>query len=129
MEAQMLDGACLGTNDIARAGRFYDAVLAQAGLTRLVDGDQEIGYGPEGGPCCLYIVTPFDGRPATWGNGTQMMFRADNPAAVDAFHRTAMELGGLDEGAPGPRSYSAGYYGAYCRDPDGNKLHVRHLGK
>ena len=124
----MLDGACLGTNDIARAGRFYDAVLAHAGLVRGYSDEHEIGYGPEGGRLCLYIVTPYDGRPATWGNGTQMMFRAASQAEVDAFHRTALEMGGLDEGAPGPRDYAPGYYGAYCRDLDGNKLHVRHLG-
>lgn len=120
----MLKSACLGSNDIARSGRFYDAVLAPVGLTRLYDSARELGYGPAGGAVCLWVLTPFDGRPATWGNGTQLIFGAPDKAAVDAFHRAAMEQGGVDEGAPGPRDYRPGYYGAYCRDPDGNKLHA-----
>jgi catechol 2,3-dioxygenase-like lactoylglutathione lyase family enzyme len=124
----MLLGVCLGTRDLTRAGRFYDAVLAHVGLTRSFENDSEIGYGPPDGPRCFWVLTPFDGRPATWGNGTQVTFRADSRAAVDAFHRTTLEHGGTDEGAPGPRSYRPGYYGAYCRDPDGNKLHVMHDG-
>lgn len=120
--------ACLGTNDIARAREFYDAVLATLGQVRTMTLDHELGYGPEGSERrILYVVTPYDGRPATWGNGTQISFRAPSREAVDAFHAAAVAGGGLDEGAPGPRDYRPGYYGAYCRDPDGNKLHVVHL--
>ena len=120
----MLKSACLGTNDLARAGRFYDRVLATLGLVRTFAGEHEIGYGPEGGGSCLYVLTPYDGRPATWGNGTQLIFGAASQEAVHAFHAAALAEGGMDEGAPGPRDYAPGYYGAYCRDPDGNKLHV-----
>jgi catechol 2,3-dioxygenase-like lactoylglutathione lyase family enzyme len=124
----MLHGVCLGTNDLARAGRFYDTVLPIVGLVRGFENDREIGYGPKGGPRCFWVLTPYDGRPATWGNGTQVTFRAPDRAAVDAFHTAALAQGGRDEGAPGPRDYRPGYYGAYCRDPDGNKLHVMHDG-
>ena len=120
----MLSSACLGTNDLARAGRFYDAVLAPLGLVRSYEDDREIGFGPEGAKPCLWILKPYDGRPATWGNGTQLIFSAETTEAVHAFHAAALAHGGMDEGAPGPRDYGPGYYGAYCRDPDGNKLHV-----
>jgi catechol 2,3-dioxygenase-like lactoylglutathione lyase family enzyme len=120
----MLLGACLGTNDLDRAGRFYDAVLVHIGLARTFQDDREIGYGPPGGDSSFWVLTPHDGRPATWGNGTQITFRAPSREAADAFHSSAVAHGGTDEGAPGPRDYRPGYYGAYCRDPDGNKLHV-----
>lgn len=120
----MLTSACLGTNDRARAVRFYDAVLGHLDIVRIFETDDEIGYGPSGGAPSLYIVKPYDGRPATWGNGTQVIFTAASPEAVDAFHAAALSHGGMDEGAPGPRDYTPGYYGAYCRDPDGNKLHA-----
>ena len=67
------------------------------------------------------------GKPASYGNGTQLIFQASTPAQVDEFYQGALELGGQDEGPPGPRNYRPGYYGAYCRDQDGNKLHVFHL--
>ena len=124
----MLHSVCLGSNDLARSARFYDAALAPLGLARLRETASEIGYGPAGGSPCLWVLKPFDGRPATWGNGTQVIFAAASPAAVDAFHAAALAQGGMDEGAPGPRSYRPGYYGAYCRDPDGNKLHAWHQG-
>ena len=120
----MLNSVCFGTNDLQRAGAFYDSVLASIGLERRVTVDNEIGYGPEGGSVCFWILTPFNHQAATHGNGSQVIFEAPNAAAVDRFHALALELGGADEGAPGPRDYSPGYYGAYCRDLDGNKLHA-----
>jgi len=73
---------------------------------------------------CFWVLKPFDGQAATFGNGTQVMFSAQAKEDIAAFHATALQQGGSDEGAPGPRDYSEGYYGAYVRDPDGNKLHV-----
>ena len=71
----------------------------------------------------VYLYEPYDGRPATWGNGTHIAFLAESRGEVDAFYRAAMELGGKDEGTPGVReNYSANYYATYVRDPDGNKL-------
>ncbi|HEX2011244.1 MAG TPA: VOC family protein, partial [Roseateles sp.] len=77
----------------------------------------------------FYVYRPFDGRPASAGNGCMTAFAAASPAAVDAAHAAGLAAGGRDEGAPGPRPrYGEGYYGAYLRDPDGNKLHLVHRG-
>lgn len=112
----------IGSNDLARAQRFYDATLATLGATRLATSDSELGYGPTGGPPRLWITHPFDGRPASVGNGSMPAFAAATRAAVDAFHAAALAHGGSDEGAPGLRSYAPNFYAAYVRDPDGNKL-------
>lgn len=120
----MLTGACVGTNDLTKAGAFYDQVLATIGMVRLVTIPNELGYGLEGGTPDFWVLTPFNKDPATFGNGTQVMFGAQTEDAVAAFHAAALSLGGTDEGGPGPRDYAPGYYGAYCRDLDGNKLHV-----
>jgi catechol 2,3-dioxygenase-like lactoylglutathione lyase family enzyme len=114
----------LGTNDSARAGRFYDAVMATIGFSRL---PKPIGkppaYEKNGQMPTLYLYTPEDGRPATWGNGTHVAFIAETRAAVDQFHKAALDNGGQSEGAPGLRAhYGPNYYAAYVRDPDGNKL-------
>ena len=118
----------LGTRDIARSIRFYDAALAPLGHWRIP------GYDPEGhsaawglydpGPH-LWLTEPFDGNPATVGNGTMVSFLAESRAAVDAFHAAALAHGGFDEGKPGLRpQYGPHFYAAYVRDPDGNKLNA-----
>jgi len=112
----------IGTNDLARAQQFYDATLATLGATRLATSDSELGYGPAGEPPRLWITRPFDGQPASVGNGSMPAFTATSRAMVQAFHAAALAHGGLDEGAPGLRSYAPDFYSAYVRDPDGNKL-------
>ncbi len=119
----MLLGVCLGTNDLPRAGAFYDRLLSTVGMVRTMEVDGEIGYGLPGGSSCFWILKPFDQQPATLGNGTQVTFKAKSNDVVAEFHRTALELGGADEGSPGYR-YRPRYFGAYCRDLDGNKLHI-----
>jgi catechol 2,3-dioxygenase-like lactoylglutathione lyase family enzyme len=113
-----------GTNDKARSAKFYDAVLGAIGFSRLSKpAEKPLAYEKNGQMPIIYIYTPEDGRPATWGNGTHVAFVADTKAEVHAFHELALTLGGMDEGAPGPRtSYGPNYYAAYIRDPDGNKL-------
>jgi len=123
---------CLGTNDLARATSFYDPVLATLGLSRCDVGGEEnwdgwAGWGAyedEGRhELALWVCRPFDGRPATSGNGTMVALRAATRSAVDAFHAAALAHGGISEGAPGLRpQYNADFYAAYVRDPDGNKL-------
>lgn len=120
----MLAGVCVGTNDLQAAGAFYDEVLSVIGFERLVTLDREIGYGAPGGPTEMWVLTPFNGEPATFGNGSQVMFSTPDERVVKAFYDAAISMGGSDEGPPGPRDYSEGYYGAYCRDLDGNKLHI-----
>lgn len=117
----------LGTNDLDRARRFYDSVMPTLGIVRRAEAATEIGYGvpegaPGGGAITLWITRPFDGAPATVGNGSMPAFKAPSRAAVDAFHAAALANGGTDEGAPGLRPYRADFYACYVRDPDGNKL-------
>ncbi|MGB3148718.1 MAG: VOC family protein [Paracoccaceae bacterium] len=119
----MLHYVTLGTLDITRAGHFYDATLAALGLQRCHSDTNELGYAaPEDVKCRLWVVTPFDDRPASAGNGTMVALAAPSRAAVDRFHAAAMANGGRDEGAPGLRPYGANFYACYVRDPDGNKL-------
>jgi catechol 2,3-dioxygenase-like lactoylglutathione lyase family enzyme len=120
----------LGTNDVARAAGFYDAALAPLGLIRRETEDTEVGYAfPEDSRIRLWITQPYDGRPATVGNGTMTALFAPSQEAVRAFHKAALSAGGADEGAPGLRPYGPAFYAAYVRDPDGNKLSAVHEGQ
>lgn len=120
----MLSGVCVGTHDLAAAGRFYDAVLATIGMTCVAADAQERAYAGPDGKASFFVLLPFNGQPATFGNGTQVMFSAPDVEAVKAFHAAVLRCGGTDEGLPGPRDFSPTYYGAYGRDLDGNKLNV-----
>jgi catechol 2,3-dioxygenase-like lactoylglutathione lyase family enzyme len=112
----------LGSNDLARARRFYDAVMPSIGMHFLRGDEAEIGYGPVGATDpLLWINRPYDGKPATIGNGSMPAFTAPNRAAVRSFHAAALANGGQDEGPPGLR-YAPTFYSCYVRDPDGNKL-------
>lgn len=123
----MLAYATIGTRDLARAATFYDALLALIGGKRMMENEQFIawGNGREGG-AGLGVTYPFDGQPATVGNGCMVALQADSREQVDAMHAKALELGGTDEGAPGQRF--EGFYAAYFRDLDGNKLNVCYMG-
>ena len=120
----MLSGVCIGTNDIAAAGQFYDAVLATIGMRCVLSQTHERGYAGDDGKLTVFVVVPYNEREATVGNGTQIMFYAPDAEAVKAFHAQAIHMGGSNEGLPGPRDYHPDYYGAYVRDLDGNKLNV-----
>ena len=112
---------CVGTNDLDRAGRFYDAALAPLGIVHLGDFlDQGLAYGVRAAE--FLVLRPLDGSAAAPGNGVTIGFKAPNRAAVDAFHAAGLAAGGFDEGAPGPRGAVPNAYGAYLRDPDGNKI-------
>jgi len=118
----MFSHVTIGANDMERARDFYDAVLGTLGHDRFTSGEHCTAYGkPDGDQ--VWVLRPFDGNAATVGNGMHIAFLAPDRAAVDAFHAAALANGGTDEGAPGPRPhYHAGYYGAYVRDPEGNKI-------
>lgn len=112
---------CVGTNDVERAGRFYDAALAPLGVTRLGDFlDQGLTYGVRAAE--FLVLRPADGGAASPGNGVTVGFKAPDRAAVDAFQVAGRAAGGSDAGAPGPRGAVPHAYGAYLRDPDGNKI-------
>ncbi|MDO9500522.1 VOC family protein [Falsiroseomonas sp.] len=122
----MFSHATLGTNDFPRAMAFYDALLAPLGLTRFhTDAAQgHAGYAanPDASPQ-FWLMRPIDGGPATAGNGATLAFEAPDRATVRAVHAAGLAQGGAEEGSPGLRPhYHADYYGAYLRDPDGNKL-------
>ena len=117
----MIGYVTLGTNDIARAARFYDALLGVIGAGRFMESETFVAWAVEPDKPSLGVIKPFDGNPATVGNGTMVSLVVDSNEKVDAVHRKALELGGKDEGAPGPRG-TPGFYAGYFRDLDGNKL-------
>lgn len=124
----MLTHGRYGTRDLSRAREFYDALAEVLGAKRVMDRDEVTAYqGPNGG---LFLIgLPFAGE-ATVGNGAQLVFDAPSRAAVDAAHAKALELGGTCEGPPGFRGpEEMGFYAAYFRDRDGNKLLVAHNGQ
>jgi catechol 2,3-dioxygenase-like lactoylglutathione lyase family enzyme len=119
----MFSHLTVGSNDIARSKAFYDGVGGAIGLIRQMEFPTGIGYGRQGSRPQLWIVRPLDRQPATVGNGITIGLDADTRAAVDAAYAAGMAAGGKDEGKPGLRpDYHANYYGAYIRDPDGNKV-------
>jgi catechol 2,3-dioxygenase-like lactoylglutathione lyase family enzyme len=118
----MYSHVTLGTNDIGRAEVFYDAVMAVLRHPVLFKSEGALAYGEPAGEK-LFILTPFDKKAAQPGNGVHAAFKVDSRAEVDAFHAAALANGGTDEGPPGLRAhYHPNYYGAYVRDPDGNKI-------
>jgi len=119
----MIGYVTLGTNDIDRAARFYDALLGELGASRLMEADAFIAWSMSSSTPALSITKPADGNAATVGNGVMVALAVNTPEKVDALHRKAMELGATDEGAPGPRGDS-GFYAGYFRDLDGNKLNA-----
>lgn len=116
----MIGYVTLGTNDMGRAARFYDALLGSIGAKRIMESDSFIAWATNASSPAVALIRPFDGNPATVGNGVMVAIAFDEPAKVDAFHAKALELGGTDEGAPGKRF--GNFYAGYFRDPDGNKL-------
>jgi len=124
----MFSHVTLGIADLDRARRFYTPLMQRLGHRLRFDSDAEgwIGWQPAEGGRPLFIVTlPFDGRAPSHGNGAMVAFLAPDRETVDAAYAEALALGGTDEGAPGLRAYyHPDYYGAYLRDPDGNKLCV-----
>jgi len=117
----MIHHVSVGTNDIARSRRFYDAVLPIVGITFLAADEGGLGYGS--GTFHFSVQVPIDGAPASVGNGSHVAFAVEDCGMVDHFHATPLANGGSDDGAPGLRpTYDAHYYGAFVRDPDGNKI-------
>jgi catechol 2,3-dioxygenase-like lactoylglutathione lyase family enzyme len=118
----MLHHVSVGVVDVERAARFYDAILGALGVKRVMEFlPHAVAYGE--GAAEFWVQLPHDQKQASPGNGAHVGFAARNRKAVDDFHAAALEAGAMDEGAPGPRpDYSPEYYGAFVRDPDGNKL-------
>lgn len=121
----MIGYVTIGALDVEQAMPFYDAVLGAIGYERQFFDGGWAGYGPRGGDADTFICPPFDGQPARGGNGIMIAFKAPSTDAVRAAHAAALEHGGEDEGGPGPRpAESTTFFGAYMRDPTGNKIAV-----
>ena len=118
----MIGYVTLGTNDFDRAAKFNDELLATVGAARWMESDRFIAWSVSPTKPAVSIIKPFDGQPATVGNGTMVALTMDGPEKVQALHAKALELGGRDEGAPGVRF--GNFYAAYFRDLDGNKLNA-----
>lgn len=123
----MIGYVTLGTNDIERAAAFYDELLGSIGAGRFMEADTFIAWAVAPDKPALSVAKPFDGQPATVGNGVMIALAMDSTDKVDAIHAKALELGASDEGAPGPRG-GGGFYAGYFRDPDGNKLNAFCMG-
>jgi len=121
MQMPFINHASVGVVDFPKALAFYDAILAPLGGKQiiLIEG-MGVGYGgqfPE-----FWVQLPFNQKEASTGNGVHIALNAPSKEAVEAFHKTALELGGTCDGPPGYRDYSPGYYAAFIRDLDGNKI-------
>ena len=118
----MIGYVTLGTNDIDRAAKFYDALTSEFGAKRIMEADTFIAWGTGMEAPGISVIKPYDGKSATVGNGVMVAMPAKSPADVDRIYKKAIELGAKDEGPAGPRGN--GFYAGYFRDPDGNKLNV-----
>ena len=116
----MIGYVTLGTNDLARAAAFYDALLGEIGAKRMMESEKFIAWAVSPTQPGLGLTTPYDGNKATVGNGVMVALVVDSADKVDRLYAKAIALGATDEGPAGPRG--DGFYAGYFRDPDGNKL-------
>ena len=117
----MLGYTTIGVSDMARAESFYNALLSELGAKQLFGQDRIKFYGTGMDSAMLAICIPYDEKPQNCGNGNMVAIPGGSRAQVDALYAKALQLGASDEGAPGERVPGV-FYGAYVRDPDGNKL-------
>jgi predicted lactoylglutathione lyase len=122
----MIGYVTLGTNDLQRAAAFYDAIAKEMGTKRMMEYETFIAWGEPGGGAGIGLTKPYDGNPACVGNGVMVALAAKDKAQVDRIYNLAMSMGAKDEGPPGDRG--GGFYAAYFRDPDGNKLNAFIMG-
>lgn len=122
----MIGYTTLGTNDLPRATAFYDALFEVIGAKRIMSFDRGYAWGVAMDKPGFGLLTPFDGQAATVGNGVMVALVVDSKDKVNALHAKAIELGGACAGEPGQRG--EGFYAAYFRDLDGNKLNAFFMG-
>ena len=119
----MIGYVTLGTNDVPRAAAFYDQLLGMIGATRFMESESMVAWAVAPDKPALGVIRPFDGKPASAGNGVMVSLVFDSHEKVNALHGKALELGGTNEGAPGPRG-TGGFYAGYFRDLDGHKINL-----
>jgi len=118
----MIGYVTVGTNELEKAVGFYDALLAEIGASRFMQEETFVAWAVAPDQPAISVCLPWDGNAATVGNGTMIALKVDSTDLVDKVYARAMELGGADEGPPGKRM--DGFYAAYFRDLDGNKLNA-----
>jgi catechol 2,3-dioxygenase-like lactoylglutathione lyase family enzyme len=118
----MIGYVTLGTNDLPRAAKFYDAIAAELETPRMMEFDTFIAWGKPGGGAGIGLTKPYDGNAASVGNGVMVALEAKDEDQVKRLYDIALANGGSCEGPPGPRG--EGFYAGYFRDPDGNKLNA-----
>ena len=119
----MLGYCTLGTNDLTAAAEFYEPIAQILGHSRIMESERNVMWGSPGQGAMFGVITPYDGQAANSGNGTMFGFQAETEDQVHRVYDHALANGGSDEGPPGPRGGDQ-FYGAYFRDPQGNKLVV-----
>jgi predicted lactoylglutathione lyase len=123
----MIGYVTLGTNDLDKSVEFYDQLFATIGAGRFLETDQFVAWSTGNDSAGVSVTKPFNGKPATVGNGNMVAIMLDSTANVDAFYQKALDLGGTCEGKPGFRGEIGGFYAGYFRDLDGNKLNAFHI--
>lgn len=118
----MIGYVTIGTNDLSRAAKFYDALLGEVGGKRFMETERLIAWSAGENSPGIGVCVPYDGNAATVGNGMMVAIAVDSPEKVQSMYDAALGLGGSDEGGPGLRF--GNFYAAYFRDPDGNKLNA-----
>jgi catechol 2,3-dioxygenase-like lactoylglutathione lyase family enzyme len=119
----MIDHVSIAVYDLAAATAFYEAVLAPLGMTKLDTRPATVGFGKRYSEFWLNLRS--DMTPVAAQNGAHAALRARSTEIVDAFHAAALAAGGTSDGAPGFRpQHGDGYYAAFIRDPDGNRIEV-----
>lgn len=124
----MIGYITLGTNDLERAAKFYDALFAEIGAKRAMTDERMLGWSASPDDTMFSVIEPYDKKAATIGNGVMIALNVETPENVERIYAKAIELGGTDEGHPHDRGSSMGFYGGYFRDLDGNKLVAYCLG-
>jgi catechol 2,3-dioxygenase-like lactoylglutathione lyase family enzyme len=130
----MIGYVTLGSDNLDRARSFYDGLFGSIGAKRIMEFGDDLGgftmWGTGFDRPGVAVTRPYNKQPAVAGNGNMTAIAMNSRAKVDAFYQKAMELGATDEGAPGVRGDEGpdAFYGAYFRDPDGNKLCAFRIG-
>jgi len=119
----MIGYVTLGTRDLARGAKFYDAIAKEMDTPRMMETETFIAWGKWDGPAGIGLTVPFDGNPQSVGNGVMVALEAKDKDQVHRIYEIALAEGGTCEGKPGPRG-DDGFYAAYFRDLDGNKLNA-----
>ena len=119
----MIDHVSIGVRDLAASKRFYDAALAPLGYVKMHEREKTVGWARAGKTHAEFWINARPEMKPVDDSGTHICLRTLSTEAVDAFHAAALKAGASSDGAPGPRpQYSAKYYAAFVRDPDGNRI-------